>query len=328
MIPTSTGAAKAIGLVIPELKGKLDGFAIRVPTPNVSVVDLTVLLKKSATVEELNAAFKAASDGALKNYLGYSEEPLVSVVMPAYNAAATLRKTYDEVMAQGVVDLVIIVDDASRDETAAVAGGLPQARVHVHERNLGYGGNQKTCYRLALEEGADIVIMIHPDYQYPPQLLPSLAGLITSGLYDVAIGSRIVGGRAREGGMPLYKYVSNRFLTFTQNLLLGSKLSEFHTGYRAFSRAVLTTLPLEENSDDFLFDNQMLTQALYFRFRIGEARRVRGERALRACHLWRFRDDVLPEKVFATRNRQRWQPDDGSGCGRGRSSLRPTATRW
>jgi glycosyltransferase involved in cell wall biosynthesis len=184
----------------------------------------------------------------------------VVVVMPAYNAAETLRKTYDEVMAQGVVDLVVVVDDGSRDETVEIARALPRTVVEVHPQNRGYGGNQKTCYRLALENGADIVIMVHPDYQYTPLLIPAMASMIGNGLYDCVLGSRILGGEALQGGMPLYKYVSNRFLTAAENLLLGAKLSEYHTGYRAFSRTLIEKLPLDKNSDDFIFDNQMLAQ--------------------------------------------------------------------
>ncbi|MDD2239908.1 MAG: glycosyltransferase family 2 protein [Kiritimatiellae bacterium] len=187
----------------------------------------------------------------------------IVVVMPAYNAAKTLRKTYDEVMAQGVVDRVIVVDDASRDETAAMARELPHVHVHVHEQNLGYGGNQKTCYRLALADGADVVIMVHPDYQYTPKLIPAMASLIASGLYECVLGSRILGGGSLAGGMPWWKYVANRGLTFVENLLLGAKLSEYHTGYRAFSRDLLERLPLEKNSDDFVFDNEMLAQILW-----------------------------------------------------------------
>ena len=187
----------------------------------------------------------------------------VVVVMPAYNSAATLRRTWDEVMAQGVVDLVIVVDDASRDETAAIARALPDTLVEIHPRNLGYGGNQKTSYRLALSQGADIVIMVHPDYQYTPKLIPAMASLIANGLYPCVIGSRILGGYARKGGMPWWRYLSNRLLTLAENILLGSKLSEFHSGYRAFSRALLLKLPLERNSDDFVFDNQMLAEILW-----------------------------------------------------------------
>ena len=194
----------------------------------------------------------------------------VIVVMPAYNSARTLRRTYDEVMAQGVVDRVVIVDDASRDDTVAIARTLPDARVEIHPRNRGYGGNQKTSYRLALEEGADIVIMVHPDYQYTSRLIPAMASLIGSGLYPCVLGSRILGGHARKGGMPWWRYVANRGLTLTENWLLGSKLSEFHTGYRAFSRALLQQVPYELNSDDFVFDNQMLAQILWLGYRIGE----------------------------------------------------------
>jgi len=190
--------------------------------------------------------------------------------MPAYNAARTLRQTYDEVMAQGIVDLVILVDDASRDETVAMARALPHVQVEVHERNLGYGGNQKTCYRLALAAGADIVIMIHPDYQYTPALIPAMASLVASGLYPCVLASRILGGGALRGGMPWWKYVSNRFLTLVENLLLGAKLSEYHTGYRAFSRSLLERLPLEENSNDFIFDNQVLVQIIRLGYPIGE----------------------------------------------------------
>jgi len=194
----------------------------------------------------------------------------VVVVMPAYNAAPTLEKTYREVMAQGVVDQVIVVDDGSRDDTVAVARTLPGVLVHVHARNLGYGGNQKTCYRLALEQGADIVIMVHPDYQYTPRLLPAMVALIGGGLYDCVLGSRILGGGALAGGMPRWRYVANRFLTAVANLLMGLKLSEFHTGYRAFSRRLLEQLPLERNSDDFVFDHQMLAQIAWLKVTMAE----------------------------------------------------------
>src|SRR5687768_9318633 len=194
----------------------------------------------------------------------------IIVVMPAYNAAETLVRTYHEVMAQEVVDLVIVVDDASRDETVAVARTLPKTVVHVHPQNLGYGGNQKTCYRLALEHGGDINIMVHPDYQYTPKLIPAMASMIGNGLYHCVLGSRILGGRAVAGGMPVWKYAANRFLTAAENMLLGSKLSEFHTGYRAFSRSLLERLPLERNSDDFVFDNQMLAQILWLGYTIAE----------------------------------------------------------
>jgi len=186
----------------------------------------------------------------------------IVVVMPAYNAAATLRRTYEEAMATGVVDRVIVVDDASGDETVAVARALG-ATVHVHAHNRGYGANQKTCYRLALEAGADVVVMIHPDYQYTPRLIPAMAAVIVSGLYPCVLGSRILGGGALRGGMPLWKYVANRALTAAENLMTGAKLSEYHTGYRAFAAALLRGLDLDANSDDFVFDNQMLAQILW-----------------------------------------------------------------
>jgi glycosyltransferase involved in cell wall biosynthesis len=191
----------------------------------------------------------------------------VAVVMPAYNAAQTLERTLAEI--PEVVDDIILVDDGSSDGTAEVARGLGLHTV-VHPKNRGYGGNQKTCYLAALERGADIVVMVHPDYQYAPKLVPALAHCVASGLYDVALGSRILGGGSLAGGMPRYKYVANRALTLVENLLLGQKLSEYHTGYRAFSRRLLITLPLHENDDDFVFDNQMLVQAVHFGFKIAE----------------------------------------------------------
>ncbi len=199
-------------------------------------------------------------------YLGQK----IVVVMPAYNAARTLRRTYEEVRDQRIVDEIILVDDGSHDETVAVARGLPGVRVYVHEVNKGYGGNQKTCYRLALAAGADIVIMIHPDYQYTPRLIPAMVSIIANGLHPCVLASRILGGYALAGGMPLWKYVSNRFLTAVENLLLGAKLSEYHTGYRAFARTLLEGLDLSRNSDDFVFDNQMLAQILWHGFTIGE----------------------------------------------------------
>ena len=199
----------------------------------------------------------------------YNHKKIV-VVMPAYNAAKTLRKTYDEVMEQGIVDLVILVDDASRDETSVIASGLPHTKVFVHERNKGYGGNQKTCYRMALEAGADIVIMVHPDYQYTPKLIPAMAAMIGNDLYPCVLGSRILGGYALKGGMPLWKYLANRFLTLAENILIGAKLSEYHTGYRAFSRELLESLKMEDNSDDYLFDNQMLAQIIWLGYTIAE----------------------------------------------------------
>jgi glycosyltransferase involved in cell wall biosynthesis len=192
----------------------------------------------------------------------------IVVVMPAYNAAKTVEQTYRE-LDRAAVDEVILVDDRSGDETAAISRGLGII-THVHEENRGYGANQKTCYRLALDHGADIVVMLHPDYQYDPRLVTALAGMVASGVYDCAIGSRITGGGALKGGMPYYKYVANRMLTLVQNLLLGQKLSEYHTGFRAFSREILTDLPLARNSDDFVFDNQMLAQVICFGYRIGE----------------------------------------------------------
>ncbi len=194
----------------------------------------------------------------------------VVVVMPAYNAAKTLRQTHAEVLAQEMVDLIILVDDQSSDATVAIARELPRTRVLVHEKNLGYGGNQKTCYRAALEEGADIVIMIHPDYQYTPLLIPSMTALLGSGLYSCVLGSRILGGGALRGGMPWWKYAANRLLTAMENLLLGAKLSEYHTGYRAFSRELLEKIPFERNSDDFVFDNQMLAQICWLGYTIAE----------------------------------------------------------
>ncbi|MDB5095610.1 MAG: putative undecaprenyl-phosphate glycosyltransferase [Cyanobacteria bacterium RYN_339] len=192
----------------------------------------------------------------------------VMVVLPAYNAAKTLERTIQDVPG-GVVDEFLLVDDCSRDDTAEKAKemGIPVIR---HDQNRGYGGNQKTCYKEALRQGADIVIMLHPDYQYTPKLIGAMAWLVASEEFDVVLGSRILGVGALKGGMPLYKYVANRFLTFVENIALGIKLSEYHTGYRAFSRKVLETLPLNENSDDFVFDNQMLAQAAAFDFNIGE----------------------------------------------------------
>ena len=190
--------------------------------------------------------------------------------MPAYNAARTLRQTYAEVCEQQIVDHIIVVDDRSRDDTVAVAQSLDGVQVHVHDINKGYGANQKTCYKLALAAGADIVIMIHPDYQYTPKLIPAMVSIIGNGLHPCVLGSRILGGYALKGGMPFWKYVANRFLTLAENLLLGAKLSEYHTGYRAFSREILQDLNLAVNSDDFVFDNQMLAQILWHGFTIGE----------------------------------------------------------
>lgn len=199
-----------------------------------------------------------------------SPKPKVVVVMPAYNAQHTLEKTWREVVDQQVVDLVIVVDDASRDDTVAMAKSLAGVVVHSHARNLGYGANQKTCYQLALDHGADVVIMVHPDYQYTPKLIPAMAGMVSSGLYSIVLGSRILGGQALAGGMPLWRYVANRFLTLFGNILLGTKVSEFHTGYRAYSRKLLEALPLSANSNDFVFDNEVLAETAWLGCAIGE----------------------------------------------------------
>lgn len=191
----------------------------------------------------------------------------VAVVMPAYNAEQTLEATVREI--PDLVDIRILVDDYSKDQTVALARRLG-LQVYVHDKNYGYGRNQQTCYQEALAAGADVVIMVHPDYQYTPLLITAMASMVAYEVYDVVLGSRIIGGQALRGGMPLYKYISNRFLTAFENLFLRVKLSEYHTGYRAFSRQVLTDLPLLENSPDFVFDNQMLAQCVHFGFRIGE----------------------------------------------------------
>ena len=192
----------------------------------------------------------------------------ITVVLPAYNAAQTLKQTFDDIP-HDIVDDIILTDDASHDATVEMARslGIPTIR---HSRNRGYGGNQKTCYAAALARGADIIVMLHPDYQYTPKLVTAMASMIASGEFDVVLASRILGRGALAGGMPLYKYVSNRVLTFFENIMIGQKLSEYHTGYRAWSRAVLERLPLLHNSDDFVFDEQMLVQSVYFGFRIGE----------------------------------------------------------
>ncbi len=196
------------------------------------------------------------------------ENQRIVVVLPAYNAAATLKRTFKEIP-WNVVDELVLVDDGSSDETARISKELG-IRTIRHPRNLGYGANQKTCYRIALARPADVFVMLHPDYQYSPRLIPAIAAMIVSGEFDLVLGSRILGGSALKGGMPLYKYVSNRFLTWFENLLTGAKLSEYHTGFRAFSRDLLEKLPLANNSDDFVFDNQILVQALHFGFRLGE----------------------------------------------------------
>ena len=199
----------------------------------------------------------------------YNERKIV-VVMPAYNASRTLKKTYEEVVAQGIVDKVIIVDDGSSDETVHIARTLPDVIVHRHTKNLGYGGNQKTCYKMALNEGADIVIMVHPDYQYTPLLIPAMVSLIANDLYHCVLGSRILGGHALKGGMPVWKYIANRGLTFVENILTGAKLSEYHTGYRAYSRELLETINIDANSNDFVFDNQILAQIIWAGYTIAE----------------------------------------------------------
>ena len=192
----------------------------------------------------------------------------VCVVMPAYNAEKTLQKTYDEIP-KDIVDEIILTDDASKDKTVDVAKKLG-IRTFIHNKNKGYGGNQKTCYQEALKLNADIIVMLHPDYQYTPKLITPMSSMIAEGVFDAVIGSRILGNKAIIGGMPIYKYISNRFLTMTENVIINQKLSEYHTGFRAFSRKILETIPLMENSDDFIFDNQMLCQTLYFGFSVGE----------------------------------------------------------
>ena len=199
---------------------------------------------------------------------------MIAVVMPAYNAAKTLQRAFDEVCEHNMVDTIVIVDDCSRDETASLARNLSKEGVEVivrrHESNKGYGGNQKSCYKLALADGADIVVMVHPDCQYTPKLIPSIVAMIGSGLHECVLASRILGGYSLQGGMPLWKYVANRFLTFAMNLLMGAKLSEYHTGYRAFSAKLLRRLPLDENMDDFGFDAQMLAEIIWTGVTIGE----------------------------------------------------------
>jgi len=189
--------------------------------------------------------------------------------MPAYNAGQTLEKTYQEID-RSIVDEVVLVDDASNDNTVKVGKELGIDHIIVHEQNKGYGGNQKSCYKKALEIGADIVVMLHPDYQYTPKLIPDMTLMIANGTYDAVLGSRILGGGALEGGMPMYKYIANRFLTAFQNILIGQKLSEYHTGYRAFSKKVLESIAMQNNSDDFVFDNQMLSQIVFKGLSIGE----------------------------------------------------------
>ena len=192
----------------------------------------------------------------------------IIVVLPAYNAEKTLERTVSE-LDRNVVDEILLVDDSSSDRTVKLAREIG-IRSFLHDKNYGYGRNQKTCYSEALKSKADVIVMLHPDYQYSPRLVPAMAAMIVSEEYDVVLGSRILGGKARKSGMPIYKYISNRSLTLVENILIGSKLSEFHTGYRAFSRRVLESLPIHQNSDDFMFDNEMLVQAVYFGFNVGE----------------------------------------------------------
>jgi glycosyltransferase involved in cell wall biosynthesis len=258
----------------------------------------------------------------------------ITVVMPAYNAERTLEATVAEVP-RDVVDDIILVDDRSTDDTARVAHRLGLHTI-VHQNNRGYGGNQKTCYTAALERGADVIVMVHPDYQYTPKLIPALASCIVSGLYDVALGSRILGGRALEGGMPLYKYVANRALTLAENVLICQKLSEYHTGYRAFSRRLLETLALEENDDDFVFDNQMLVQAVAAGFQIcevtcptlyfGEASSISFRRSVKygfgvlRCGLdYRLKQLGLASPRYLAEDGRRLPPVVVSGSGGGRT---------
>ncbi|CAK8713839.1 Glycosyl transferase family 2 [Candidatus Electrothrix aarhusensis] len=194
----------------------------------------------------------------------------VAVVMPAYNAEKTLTRTYQSILEQEIVDTIILVDDNSSDRTVEIAKGLEKVKVYEHSANMGYGANQKTCYKAALEAGADIIIMIHPDYQYTPKLILAMTSLIGNGLFSCVLGSRILGGNAVHDGMPIYKYISNRLLTFVENIFVGAKLSEYHTGYRAFSRQLLEKIDLSENSNDFVFDNQMLLQIIWTGESIGE----------------------------------------------------------
>jgi glycosyltransferase involved in cell wall biosynthesis len=194
----------------------------------------------------------------------------VVVILPAYNAEKTLEQTYTQIKKQDYVDEIILVDDASQDKTVSAAEKLKDIKVYLHESNKGYGANQKTCYNEALKMGADIIIMVHPDYQYTPKLIPAMVSMIGNDLYHCVLGSRILGGHALAGGMPVYKYISNRALTFVENLLTGAKLSEYHTGYRAFSKELLETIPFNNNSDDFIFDNQMLAQILWRGYQIAE----------------------------------------------------------
>lgn len=244
--------------------------------------------------------------GRSLNYCIMINGKRIVVVLPAYNAERTLRSTYLEIP-RDVVDDVILVDDGSADHTAQLARELGIHTI-VHSQNLGYGANQKTCYQAALARGADIVVMLHPDYQYPPKLIASMAAMIADGQCDVVLASRILGGGALAGGMPVYKYIANRLLTAVQNIFLGQKLSEYHTGYRAWSRQVLETLPLRNNSDDFVFDNQMLVQAIYRGFRVGEL----------AC----------PTRYFADASSINFRRSVGYGLGVLQTSVQFRLQRW
>jgi glycosyltransferase involved in cell wall biosynthesis len=243
------------------------------------------------------------------------------VVLPAFNAARTLARTL-EGLDRALIDEVIVVDDASTDETREITRRLG-VRFAFHRRNLGYGGNQKTCYALALETGADIVVMVHPDYQYEPRLVPAMAFMVASGIYDVALASRILGLGAVSGGMPRYKYVANRFLTLAQNLLIGQKLSEYHSGFRAFSRRVLETLPLLADSDDFLFDNQMLVQCHWWGFRIAEiscpAKYFAGASSIDFPRSLKYGFGTLGVSIQCFLSRLGWRPPAflDRGCGPG-----------
>jgi glycosyltransferase involved in cell wall biosynthesis len=230
-----------------------------------SLESLAAVVARSRTI---GFRFHRCYNKFYRRWLDMINEKKICVVLPAYNAGRTLEKTLEEIPS-GLVDDIILVDDASKDNTIEIAqkNNVFTCR---HDNNKGYGGNQKTCYRLALQRGADLVIMLHPDYQYTPKLLLPMASLLESGFFDVVLGSRILGVGALAGGMPLYKYLSNRILTLIQNLVMSHKLSEYHTGYRGFTKEVLEDLPFDRNSDDFVFDNEILSQAIYRGFRIGE----------------------------------------------------------
>ncbi len=259
-------ASSRIGCTRWPDSGEPDGARSRIRT--CTTLGQAILSRPRLPFRHPGSALMLASMVIRKEQTSVFHGKKIVVVMPAYNAAKTIERTYREIPLD-LVDEVVVTDDASSDETVEVAKRLG-LRTLVHPTNRGYGGNQKTCYAEALRLGADVVIMLHPDYQYTPALIPAMIGLITDGPFDVVLGSRVLGGRALAGGMPMYKYIANRALTAIQNLLLGAKLSEYHTGYRAFSREVLESLSLLENSDDFVFDNQMLSQILLAGYEIGE----------------------------------------------------------